>query len=213
LDPSRPWYNYAKELISKYVTDSGRDLPALDIGCGVGEFMLLLRGQGFVVEGIDANEEQMQALYALGLKGKISDLEDGLPYPDGTFFLVSCLETIEHIARVEILLGEIRRVLRPKGFLLLSTPNFSYFQNRIHYLFGAGPCNESIHLRYFTRKSLLSLLNLAAFRIIAQNSFGPIPLLSTLMMRVFRQPPPLWHVKRGLESCLAYDFVYLAMKE
>ena len=212
-NPSRPWYRFARQLLSERSLPSKKRETALDVGSGVGEFMLVLREMGFSVEGVDGSEEQMQIIYSLGLNGKVTDLENGLPYADEAFSLVTCLELVEHIARAEDLLSEIRRVLRPKGHLLLSAPNFSYWNHRIRYLFGARPFNESIHLRYFNKKSLLSLFKDAGFRIIGQNSYGPVPLLSTFLIRIFHQGPPLWHVKGRMESFLAYDFVYLAVKE
>jgi 2-polyprenyl-3-methyl-5-hydroxy-6-metoxy-1,4-benzoquinol methylase len=203
-NPLRPWYRYAKELLSNSVIHSDSRPKALDVGCGVGEFMLMLREMGFVVEGIDGSQEQMDIVYSLGFEGKVADLEDGLPYPTESFWLVSCLELIEHIAKAEDLLGEIHRVLRPGGCLLLSTPNFSFLNNRLHYFFGAPPCNEGVHLRFFMKQGLESLLNRTDFRIVRRNSYGVV-----LTMRLFKGEPVLWRTPAALESLLAYDFIYL----
>jgi 2-polyprenyl-3-methyl-5-hydroxy-6-metoxy-1,4-benzoquinol methylase len=211
-NPLRPWYHYAKELLSDSVIRSDSRPKVLDVGCGVGEFMLMLREMGFAVEGIDGSREQMDIVYSMGFEGEVADLEDGLPYPNESFGLVSGLELIEHIARAEDLLKEIHRVLCPGGYLLLTTPNFSFLNNRLHYLFGAPPCNEGVHLRFFTKRGLESLLNQAAFRIVQRNSYGVIPLLSTFTMRLFSGGPVLWRVPAVLESLLAYDFIYLAQK-
>jgi 2-polyprenyl-3-methyl-5-hydroxy-6-metoxy-1,4-benzoquinol methylase len=208
-NPLRPWYHYAKELLSDSVIRSDSRPKALDVGCGVGEFMLTLREMGFRVEGVDGSQEQMDIVYSTGFEGKVADLEDGLPYPNESFGLVTCLELIEHIVRAEELLREIHRILHPEGYLLLSTPNFSFLNNRLHYLFGAPPCNEGVHLRYFTKQGLESLLNRTGFRVIQRNSYGVIPLLSTLTMRLFKGEAVLWRTPPVLESLLAYDFIYL----
>jgi 2-polyprenyl-3-methyl-5-hydroxy-6-metoxy-1,4-benzoquinol methylase len=184
-------------------------LTALDVGCGVGEFMVMMREMGFCVEGIDGNREQIDIVASMGFEGKVADLEDGLPYPEESFRLVTCLELIEHVARARELLREIRRVLCPGGYLLLSTPNFSFLNNRLHYLLGAPPCNEGVHLRYFTKQGLESLLNQTGFKIVQRNSYGVIPLLSTLTTRLFKRAPVLWRVPAVLESLFAYDFIYL----
>ena len=205
----RPWYRYAKELLFDTVIPSNGDRSVLDVGCGVGEFMFMLRELGFAVEGVDGSQEQMDIVYSMGFGGKVSDLEDGLPYPNESFLIVTCLELIEHVARVEELLREIHRVLRPGGYLLLSTPNFSFLNNRLHYLFGAPPCNEGVHLQYFTKQGLESLLNRTDFRTVQRNSYGVIPLLSTLTTRLFKRGPVLWRVPAVLESLFAYDFIYL----
>jgi 2-polyprenyl-3-methyl-5-hydroxy-6-metoxy-1,4-benzoquinol methylase len=172
--------------------------------------MLILRDMGFEVEGIDGNAEQMEIVHSMGLPGRLANLEEGLPYLDDSFSLVTCLELIEHIARVEELLGEIHRVLRPGGYLLMSTPNFSFLNNRLHYLFGSPPCNEDVHLRFFTKQGFESLLNRTDFRTVQRNSYGVIPLLSTIAMRLFGGEPVLWSVPNALEGLLAYDFICLA---
>jgi 2-polyprenyl-3-methyl-5-hydroxy-6-metoxy-1,4-benzoquinol methylase len=208
-NPSRPWYRYANELLSKLPPSKKDGTDALDVGCGVGEFMGMLRDLGFKVEGIDGSQEQMDTVASMGFEGRVADLEDGLPFPNESFGLVTCLELIEHIAGAEDLLKEVYRVLHPGGYLLLSTPNFSFLNNRLHYLFGAPPCNEGVHLRYFTKQGLESLLNRTDFRTVQRNSYGVIPLLSTLTMRLFKGEPVLWRTPAALESFLAYDFIYL----
>ncbi len=209
---SRPWYRYAKELLSEKVIPSDADRAVLDVGCGVGEFMLTLRELGFTVEGVDGNQEQMDIVHSMGFKGRVADLEDGLPYPDESFGLVTCLELIEHIALAEDLLKEIHRVLHPGGYLLLTTTNFAFYNNRVHYLLGTGPLHEGYHLRHFTRNHLLRLLESIGIRMIASNSYGPIPFLSELMSHCLQQEPFLWHVAGQLESLFASDFVYLTRK-
>jgi SAM-dependent methyltransferase len=209
--PSRPWYRFAFHLLRRRLpvsTDGGR---VLDVGCGMGEFLVLLRELGFEAEGVEGNQEQSEQVRSLGFSVHTVDLEEGLPYPERVFVLVSCLELIEHIALAEPLLEDIHRVLKPGGHLLLTTPNFSFLNNRFHYLFGRGPLNEGIHLRYFHRNRLLSLLDKAGFEVVAKNSFGPVPLRSSLAIRLGRECP-LWRVPGWLEGLLAYDFIYLGVK-
>lgn len=212
LNPLRPWYSYARELILKASLSCDGVKTALDVGCGVGEFMVVLKGAGFKVEGVDGNEDQMKRVRSLRLSGTLADLEEKLAYADESFSLVTCLELIEHIAHTEDLLCEIYRILRPGGYLLLSTPNFAFLNNRLHYLFGRAPCNEGLHLRFFVKQALEALLNRTGFRIVQRNSYGVIPLLSTVTTRVLKGQPVLWRVPAVLETLLAYDFIYLAQK-
>jgi len=210
--PSRPWYGFAIDLLSRRLpggTDRGR---ALDVGCGMGEFLLLLRELGFEAEGVEGNRKEWEQARSLGFSIRMADLEEGLPFPERAFTLITCLEVIEHIARAEALLEEIHRVLKPGGHLLLTAPNFSFLNNRLHYLGGSGPLNEGIHLRHFNRNRLLFLLGESGFQVVGKNSYGPIPLWSSLAIRILRRECPLWHVPGWLDSLLAYDFIYLAVK-
>jgi methionine biosynthesis protein MetW len=184
----------------------------LDVGCGVGEFMELLREQGAEPYGVDGNEAQVAEAGKHGLTARVADLDAGIPFESEEFSLISCLEVIEHIARAEFLLKEIWRVLRPGGHLLLSTPNFSYINHRIRYLLGFAPWNEGIHLRYFNRDRLLSLVEGTGFPVIGSNSFGPVPVASTIYGRLMNKPLPLWRTGGVLENLFAYDLVYLLRK-
>ncbi len=135
-----------------------------------------------------------------------------MPFADESFHVVVCLEVIEHIARAEHLLQEMYRVLKHDGLLLLTTPNFAYIGWRARYLMGFGPNREGIHIRHFTSHSLKRGLRHAGFTILDRNSFGPVPLLNTILARVFKRPLFLWHVGYPLESLLALHLVYLAKK-
>ena len=53
VDFSRPWYAYAGQLISKAGMGEGK--TAVDIGCGVGEFLQVLTNMGFKAKGLDAS--------------------------------------------------------------------------------------------------------------------------------------------------------------
>lgn len=207
----RPWYRYAHKLL--YAVEPGEDGRALDVGCGAGEFLSILAREGLRAEGVEGNPLQVEELKRAGMPVRVVDLEEGLPLEDSSFImLVTCLEVIEHIARAEFLLREIHRVLEPSGWLLLSTPNFSFLNNRFHYLFGMLPLNEGVHLRHFNPRRLREVLRQAGFLISATNSYGVLPGVSTVTTRVFRRPAVLWRVPSWVEGLLAYDLIYLARK-
>lgn len=208
-DFSRPWYCYGFKLLAKHLDNPG-GMQVLDVGCGCGEFLEILGREGFSATGVDGNPGQIETVRNAGFQAALCDLNLGLPFDDDSFDLVTCLEVIEHVARAEFLLAEIRRILKTGGMLLLSTPNFAYLNYRIHYLWGAAPWNEGIHLRFFTGRAVAALLRGTGFALIDRNSYGPIPILSSIMIRLLGMDPLLWRVSGGLEGLLAYDLVYLA---
>ena len=83
--------------------------------------------------------------------------DEVLPFDDGAFDLVLCAETIEHVRDVQLLLSEIRRVLRAGGELALTTPSSSPLMR--------PPDPLSPHLRFFTRGSLRGLLAEMGFEV------------------------------------------------
>lgn len=98
----------------------------LDAACGTayGVRMLLAAGASEVV-GIDLAEGVVAAIREDAPAGASFDIGDicDLPYGDGEFDLVTCFEAIEHVSDPGRVLDELRRVLRPDGVVVLSTPN------------------------------------------------------------------------------------------
>jgi SAM-dependent methyltransferase len=101
---------------------SGRRI--LDAGSGEGYGAALLRRAGASsVVGIDIHEEAVNhARDRYGLEILQGDI-GALPFPDSSFDLIVCFETIEHVPDGSRALSEFRRVLAEDGLLIISTPN------------------------------------------------------------------------------------------
>jgi ubiquinone/menaquinone biosynthesis C-methylase UbiE len=87
--------------------------------------------------------------------------DEPLPFDDGSFDLVLCAETLEHVRDVQLLLSEARRVLRPGGRLAVTTPAHGR-RTAVRLLargFESGFDPLSPHLRFLTPRSLRSLLD------------------------------------------------------
>lgn len=93
----------------------------LEIGCGKGELLRLLRERGHDVAAIDADRDVVeQSPPELGVQLASGD---ALPFPDASFDLVLSFDVLEHIPDSDRHLREVRRVLKPGGHYLLQTPN------------------------------------------------------------------------------------------
>jgi ubiquinone/menaquinone biosynthesis C-methylase UbiE len=102
-------------------------LPAaafLDAGCGDGRYLAALASELPPRRaGVDLSERILETARA-----RIdADLRQGsleaLPFADGEFDLVLCTQVIEHVPDAERAMGELHRVLRPGGRLVVSTDN------------------------------------------------------------------------------------------
>jgi SAM-dependent methyltransferase len=103
---------------------AGRDV--LDAGCGSGWGTALLAEAGATsVVGLDVDEQALEGARRRTAEAGV-ELQSGdlaaLPFDDASFDLVVCFETIEHLARPDAALEELRRVLRPDGVLLITAP-------------------------------------------------------------------------------------------
>jgi 2-polyprenyl-3-methyl-5-hydroxy-6-metoxy-1,4-benzoquinol methylase len=137
--------------------------------CLIPNFIKLLIKKNKEVEGIEISKKAVKIGQKKGLKIKIADLHQSFPYNKNTFDTITAGEIIEHIYDTDFFLEEIKRVLKPNGFLILSTPNIATFGRRLMLLFGINPLIEtsldqaSGHIRYFTKKSLEDLLKKHGF--------------------------------------------------
>lgn len=99
----------------------------LDVGCGDGVLTWLLQRQGANSHGVDASDiairlaREMHAKRGSDAKFRtVSGYDTG--YPDGHFDAIVSSDVIEHVKEPDRLLTEIRRVLKPGGAVVISTP-------------------------------------------------------------------------------------------
>lgn len=150
----------------------------LDIGCYDGHLALLLKDclGNCDAYGIDIAKKTIALARQKGIQAKICDIEKGIDFESNFFDYVFAGEIIEHLYDTDFFLREIKRILKPDGILIITTPNFVSLGRRLHYLFGKGmfmeqsfslPENAAGHIRYFTFESLKELLLLHKFKQIA----------------------------------------------
>jgi 2-polyprenyl-3-methyl-5-hydroxy-6-metoxy-1,4-benzoquinol methylase len=157
-----------------------RALTILDVGCGSGEISAHLAALGHRLSGIDISPTAINKYSGRGFRGMVGDLEKGIPAAPGAFDLIWCSEVIEHLQHPEFLLSECRRLLKPQGQLILSTPNSGYYVYRL--LRAVGFQWEKLqhpgHRHFFTYSSLIRLLQRCGFEVtdsLGHNVYLAIP--------------------------------------
>ncbi len=100
--------------------------PVLDLGCGRGEWLLLLRERGIRAEGIESDPALVVSARRRGLVVREGDVLDELEsVEDLSFGAVSAFHLLEHLPQGKIiaLLKEARRVLKTGGRLVIECPD------------------------------------------------------------------------------------------
>ncbi len=157
-----------------------RALTILDVGCGSGEISAHLTALGHRLCGLDISPTAVRKYSWRGLPGVVGNLERGIPATSGAFDVIWCSEVIEHLQHPEFFLAECRRILKPQGQLILSTPNSGYYVYRL--LRAVGFKWEKLqhpgHRQFFTPRSLLKLLQHCGFKVtesLGHNVYLAIP--------------------------------------
>jgi 2-polyprenyl-3-methyl-5-hydroxy-6-metoxy-1,4-benzoquinol methylase len=154
----------------------------LDLGCGEGELTAVLARTGAHTLGVDVAEAALAR--ARGRHPELSlervPIDGPLPLADGAFDVVWASEVIEHVADTARWLSEVRRVLTPRGRLLVTTPNHGRLALALrgveHY---SEPLGDHLHL--YSARSLRALLEDFDFtQVDVKTLVGP-PLLRRLL--------------------------------
>ena len=148
---------FVPERIPLLVAAVGRGKRVLDLGCRSGALTRhFLEGNSVVGLDVDANALEKAAV--LGIEPVQANVEEPLPFDDGSFDAVVAGELLEHLQFPDALVAEIQRVLRPGGVLAGSVPNAFRVQSRLRFLRGNAPEDDPTHLRMFSPAALRELL-------------------------------------------------------
>jgi len=137
----------------------------LDVGAKRGGLGAYLRASGVDVSyaGTDLSRENIDAAAADGLDVRLADVEQPLPFEDGSFDCAFCLELLEHLVTPVALLEELRRVLGAGGRAVVSVPSPYSWVEVARELFGMHDTEG--HLNAFTTPVLTNVAALAGFRV------------------------------------------------
>lgn len=114
-------FNARYEPILSFLSRTKRGIKILDIGCGTGKAAERLKIFGTVC-GVDISPNSITQAAKVLDEAKIGTAE-GTTYSDKSFDVVVCTETLEHVPDIHKAIREFHRVLAPRGYMLVSTPN------------------------------------------------------------------------------------------
>lgn len=110
------------------IDESDKRKKIVDLGCGKGFVVKRLRKIGF------RNISYCDVQDKFDKKVKVMDFNKGISYQSNSFDIAIATEVIEHLENKYLFFREIKRILKPNGILIFSSPNIRNVPNRIMYL-------------------------------------------------------------------------------
>jgi SAM-dependent methyltransferase len=173
----------------------------LEVGCSTGEMLQVARGP-FVASGVEADEASSRVAASRGLDcfcGTLAEAE----FPDAHFDVAALYHVIEHVPSPRAELGELHRVLKPGGWLVIETPDIANLWFR---LLGAR-WRQFIpdHIFFFTPQTIVRMCEECGFEVREIRQVGKAMSARLFISRVGRYHLPTARALAALSRRLGWD--------
>ena len=202
------------EAVLRRASRAGCRGPLLDVGCGGGLFLGMMRERGFRGVGLDVSQEAARSTWQRHRVPALSGTLDRVPLEPHTFACITMFHVLEHLSDPREFLDAAHRLLRQGGRLVVQVPNAASWQARL-----LGPSWNGMdvprHLFDFRRCDLEKLVASCGFAVEQRKYFSlrdnPAGLASSLAPSL---DPMARRVRAANESPatrLCCDLAYLAL--
>lgn len=181
--------------LDAFFSSSGRPRRVFDLGCGNGSVAALLTEKGYEVTGCDPSTEGIaQARSAFpALRLEVGSAYEDLAQRFGKWPAVISLEVVEHVYAPRDYARTLFHLLEPGGIAILSTPYHGYFKNLALAVTGKMDAHFTAlwdhgHIKFWSIKTLTTLLSEAGFEPPAFSRVGRIPPLAKSMIAKAKKP-------------------------
>jgi len=124
----------------------------LDIGAGTGDFLFAAKQNGWKISGTEPSVRAKE----VALKKGIQLAENTSEFVDNSFDIITMWHVLEHVADLEKQIQELKRLLKPKGTILIAVPNFKSYDAQ-HYKEFWAAYDVPRHLWHFSKTAIAKL--------------------------------------------------------
>jgi 2-polyprenyl-3-methyl-5-hydroxy-6-metoxy-1,4-benzoquinol methylase len=121
----------------------------LDIGAGTGEFLSVAKNDGWQIIGVEPSDKAKAIAKSKG----VSFVEETSELENHSFDVISMWHVLEHVPDLDKQIKELKRLLKPKGTLIIAVPNFKSFDANHYGKFWAA-YDVPIHFWHFSKTAI-----------------------------------------------------------
>jgi SAM-dependent methyltransferase len=169
VEASRILWDKEADRITKLIKPPGK---ALDVGCGIGGFLQVIKSRGFDIYGVELNPDAIDYVRSRDLFPIYTNIQETAAL-GFQFDVVTLLHTLEHVSDPRQMLREIKDVLEPNGLLVITVPCYNRLTillDKLQAYTGWGLIHKG-HQNYFSSSTLRVLLQREGF-LTLQHPFG-----------------------------------------
>jgi len=199
-----------QQVLRELVKQNPTIKKVLDVPAGAGALSDFLKHDlGLAVSASDIDKKKWEHK---AIPIKVADLGRKLPFKSSEFDLVVCLEGLKHVSDLTTAMQELTRVLKKKGYLLITIPNDLNMESRFNYFFngfvdtdwklidyGSGDVKSHLYVR-----SLISLPYLKFY--FDENKLTPVKYAASrlryfsLFLAILFYPIIFWRTRKAVKG-------------
>lgn len=202
------------EFVRRALRETGESGWVLDVGCGGGLFLRLLKEHGWPVVGLDLSARAAAVAWKHNRTPAVCASLSAAPLPPGSCALITMFHVLEHLADPPAYLEAARSLLKPNGRLIVQTPNAACWQ---FLLLGGNwsGLDAPRHLINFRACDLEYLLDCCGFEVLRRKHFSlrdnPAALATSLAPWLDPMARRVRGLKEGPRLRLFKDLLYLVL--
>lgn len=175
------WYkarlNLISNLFNKILGGSGKKFKILDIGCGIGTEIKILKNYGEITV-IDKNKKALEIAGNEGVKRIWADVEE-IAIPKKSYDVICAFDVLEHLNNDKKSLEKIYASLKKNGYLFFTVPAFPSLFSTHDLAMG--------HKKRYLKKEVISLLKTTGFNIVKINYWNTILFPLIAVVRIIKK--------------------------
>lgn len=191
-------YEFAKKYLKP-------DFIVLDAACGTGYGSEILANSVKKVVSLEISDHALDWGRSHHQKSNIefkkADLNEPIDLPDNYFDAIISFETLEHVGNQKNLLSEFKRVLKPGGILIISSPDREIITEK-------GGTNNEFHINELSKKEFIALMRdyLKTEEIFGQTKYRILPWYKKLIKAIAKLD--VFKIRRKVVRLLKLDFFF-----